>query len=88
VSSFAESSRPFVEASSTPKPGLCGARFENLASQFPPSPWLPCSQELIATPEKHKRHVIFEAGHLPLPRAELIRETLGWLDRYQGPATR
>jgi alpha-beta hydrolase superfamily lysophospholipase len=44
--------------------------------------------ELVGTPDEHKRHVIFEAGHLPLPRAELIRETLAWLDRYQGTVVR
>ncbi len=32
-----------------------------------------------------KRHVVLEAGHAPLPRADLIRETLDWLDRYLGP---
>jgi len=43
---------------------------------------------LLGTPAKDKRHVVFEAGHLPLPRSELIRETLEWLDRYQGPVVR
>ncbi|HEY7912218.1 MAG TPA: SUMF1/EgtB/PvdO family nonheme iron enzyme, partial [Blastocatellia bacterium] len=43
---------------------------------------------LLGTPAEHKRHVIFEgAGHVP-PRIELIRETLGWLDRYLGPVGR
>ena len=41
--------------------------------------------DLLGTPEEDKRHVIFEAGHLPLPRAKMIRETLEWLDRYQNP---
>jgi eukaryotic-like serine/threonine-protein kinase len=44
--------------------------------------------DLLGTPKKDKRHVVFEAGHLPLPRSELIRETLEWLDRYQGPVVR
>ena len=44
--------------------------------------------DLLGTPGKDKRHVVFEAGHLPLPRSELIRETLEWLDRYQGPVVR
>jgi hypothetical protein len=40
---------------------------------------------LFATPAEHKRFVIFEsAGHVP-PRLELIREVLGWLDRYLEP---
>ena len=41
--------------------------------------------DLLGAPEQHKRHVTYEAGHLPLPRAEVIRETLAWLDRYQNP---
>ena len=41
--------------------------------------------DLIGTPPEHKRHVIFEAGHLPLPRAEMLKEILAWLDKYQGP---
>jgi len=28
----------------------------------------------LGTPDEDKRHVIFEDGHLPLPRAEMIRE--------------
>ena len=40
---------------------------------------------LFGTPEKDKRHVLFETGH-SIPRNELIKHTLDWLDRYQGPA--
>jgi hypothetical protein len=44
--------------------------------------------KLLGTPAEHKRHVVFEgAGHVP-PRIEVIRETLGWLDRYLGPVGR
>lgn len=44
--------------------------------------------KLLGTMAEHKRHVIFEgAGHVP-PRIDLIRETLGWLDRYVGPVGR
>jgi hypothetical protein len=39
---------------------------------------------LLGTPASDKRHVVFDAGHL-LPRNEVIRETLDWLDRYLGP---
>lgn len=43
---------------------------------------------LLGTPAEHKRHVIFEdAGHVP-PRLDVIREILGWLDRYLGPVKR
>jgi eukaryotic-like serine/threonine-protein kinase len=42
---------------------------------------------LLGTPNEHKRHAIFEAGHIP-SRADIIRETLAWLDRYLGPVKR
>ena len=41
--------------------------------------------DLIGTPAEHKRHVLFDAGHLPLPRAEMLKEIMAWLDKYQGP---
>ncbi|MND07347.1 hypothetical protein D3C83_292550 [compost metagenome] len=45
--------------------------------------------ERLGTPAEHKRHVVFDAGHGNFPRSEVIREVLGWLDRYLGPvATR
>jgi dienelactone hydrolase len=40
--------------------------------------------ELLGTPAQHKRHFIAEGGH-NVPRADLIRESLNWLDRYLGP---
>ncbi len=39
----------------------------------------------LGSPEKDKRHVIFESGHLP-PNDLLTKEVLDWLDRYLGPA--
>ena len=39
---------------------------------------------LLGTPKQHKRRVVYETGH-NIPRNELIRETLDWLDRYLGP---
>jgi len=39
---------------------------------------------LLGTPEKDKRRALFDSGHVP-PRNEVIKETLGWLDRYLGP---
>jgi hypothetical protein len=42
---------------------------------------------LLGTPTEHKRHIIFESGHVA-PRNQLIKETLDWLDRYLGPVTR
>ena len=42
---------------------------------------------LLGTPEKDKRHVIYETGHAP-PRKELIRDSVDWLDKYLGPLKR
>jgi dienelactone hydrolase len=39
---------------------------------------------LLGTPEKDKKHVVYDTGHAP-PRKDFIRETLDWLDRYLGP---
>jgi cephalosporin-C deacetylase-like acetyl esterase len=39
--------------------------------------------QLFGTPPAHKRHVIYEAGHF-VPRDQLVKETLDWLDRYLG----
>jgi eukaryotic-like serine/threonine-protein kinase len=39
---------------------------------------------LLGTPPKDKRHVVFEAGHVP-PNDLMIKEVLDWLERYQGP---
>jgi pimeloyl-ACP methyl ester carboxylesterase len=38
----------------------------------------------LGTPEKDKRHAVFDAGHIP-PHDQMIKEGLDWLDRYQGP---
>jgi len=43
--------------------------------------------ELLGTPAEHKRLVICETDHIP-PRAEYVKETLAWLDRYLGPVER
>jgi formylglycine-generating enzyme required for sulfatase activity/dienelactone hydrolase/predicted Ser/Thr protein kinase len=40
--------------------------------------------KFLGTPENDKRHVVFEGGHIP-PHDGMIKETLDWLDRYQGP---
>jgi pimeloyl-ACP methyl ester carboxylesterase len=41
--------------------------------------------ELLGTPPAEKRHVVFDAGHDPLPRSQIIREISAWLDKYLGP---
>jgi cephalosporin-C deacetylase-like acetyl esterase len=38
----------------------------------------------LGTPAEQKRHVVFEAGHVP-PNDLLTKEVLDWLDRWMGP---
>jgi len=40
--------------------------------------------DLLATPQKDKVLKLYDTDHF-IPRNELIRETLSWLDRYFGP---
>jgi len=43
---------------------------------------------LIGVPEPLKRWIVYDTSHA-LPRSEMMKETLAWLDRYLGPvATR
>jgi pimeloyl-ACP methyl ester carboxylesterase len=39
---------------------------------------------LFGTPLEHKRHVVYETGHF-VPKTQLIKEALDWLDKYLGP---
>ena len=39
---------------------------------------------LLGTSPEHRRYVVYPGSHF-LPRPQLIRETLDWLDRYLGP---
>jgi cephalosporin-C deacetylase-like acetyl esterase len=39
---------------------------------------------VLGTPQKDKRHALFDTGHVP-PRNQFIKEILDWLDRYLGP---
>jgi len=39
---------------------------------------------LLGTPLKDKKIIIYDTGHL-VPRTDLIKETLAWYDRYLGP---
>jgi eukaryotic-like serine/threonine-protein kinase len=41
--------------------------------------------ELLGAPPEHRRRLTFPLGH-SVPRIELVKETLAWLDRYLGPA--
>jgi dienelactone hydrolase len=40
--------------------------------------------DLLGTQPEQKRLVLYETDHIP-PRAEYIKETLAWLDKYLGP---
>jgi hypothetical protein len=39
--------------------------------------------ELLGTPHEHKKRLTYPRGH-SVPRSEMIKETLAWLDRYLG----
>jgi len=40
--------------------------------------------DLLGTPPEHKKIILYETDHIP-PKAEYIRETLAWLDKFFGP---
>jgi dienelactone hydrolase len=40
--------------------------------------------DLLGAPPEHKKRLVFPGGH-SVPRIDLIRESLAWLDRYFGP---
>jgi predicted esterase len=40
---------------------------------------------LLATADADKRLAVLDGGHIPSDRREIIKEVLGWLDRYLGP---
>jgi hypothetical protein len=42
---------------------------------------------MLGTPGDLKRRVAYDTGH-NVPQAEMIKETLDWLDRYLGPVQR
>jgi dienelactone hydrolase len=43
--------------------------------------------DLLGTPAADKKRLVFPGGH-SVPRTEMIRESLQWLDRYLGPVGR
>ena len=43
--------------------------------------------DFLGTPEEHKRLRVYDTDHF-IPRTELIRESLDWLDKYFGPVRR
>jgi dienelactone hydrolase/predicted Ser/Thr protein kinase len=40
--------------------------------------------KLLGTTEEHKSHLVYDTGH-SVPRNQLIKESLAWLDKYLGP---
>jgi len=40
--------------------------------------------DLLGTPPENKKRMVFPGGH-SVPRTEMIKESLTWLDRYLGP---
>ena len=39
--------------------------------------------DMLGTPPEHKKRITFPRGHT-VPKVDLIRESLAWLDRYLG----
>ena len=60
---------------------MLNAQFDHLVSPHQSARFY----EQIGTPEAHKRLVVYETGHWPLPRHQMAREKVDWLDRYLGP---
>lgn len=51
---------------------------------FPPETSQKPLFDLLGTPPEHKKRMVFPGGH-SVPRTEMIKESLVWLDRYLGP---
>ncbi len=51
---------------------------------FPPETSQRPMFELLGTPAADKKRLVFPGGH-SVPRTEMIKESLDWLDRYLGP---
>ena len=43
--------------------------------------------DLLGTPDEHKKQILYDTDHF-IPKTEMIKETLAWLDRYLGPVNR
>jgi hypothetical protein len=39
---------------------------------------------MLGSKKDQKKHLLYDTGH-NIPRNELIKETLNWLDQYLGP---
>jgi hypothetical protein len=54
---------------------------------FPEGPTQRPFRQLLGTAAKDRRFVLYDAGHA-LPRKDVARESIDWLDRYLGPVRR
>jgi serine/threonine protein kinase/dienelactone hydrolase len=61
---------------------LLGGKYDSI---YTPESSLKPTLRLLGTPEKDKDIKVFESDHF-VPRNDLIRECLAWLDKYLGPA--
>ncbi len=43
--------------------------------------------DLLGTPEEHKKQVLYDTDHF-VPKTEMIKEVLNWLDKYFGPVNK
>jgi tRNA A-37 threonylcarbamoyl transferase component Bud32/dienelactone hydrolase len=53
-------------------------------TSFPFDTLVKPTYDLLGTPKENKRSVLYDSDHF-IPKNELIKETLEWLDRYLGP---
>ena len=60
---------------------LLNGRFDLLVPVARAELWI----DTIGTPADDKRLVIYDANHWPMPRNQMIREVIDWLDHYLGP---
>jgi cephalosporin-C deacetylase-like acetyl esterase len=74
---------PFYVAPRIRKPVLMlNGRYDPV---YPPETHQNPLFRLLGTPDRDKRHVLFDCGHSLLRTPDAVRETLDWLDRYLGP---
>jgi len=60
---------------------MLSGRYESI---FPLETSVQPMYDLLGTPEKNKKLVLFESDHMP-PHNDLVKEVLAWLDQYLGP---
>jgi len=72
---------PHVRTPTLMMGGRLDDRFPIQSSQLP-------FFSLLGSAEKEKKLLLYDCGHAELPRNEMIRETLDWLDKYLGPVKR